>query len=99
MGDYPKLILEDILIRKQIEKSFPRAGISDIKISRRSDNVKIEIKAAKAGVVLGKGGAEVAAHRKMLESEYGKRFVIHVAEQKNPEGNAKLIAASLSSQI
>jgi len=48
---------EDLVVRKVINEKIGQAGITSIEIERGSDNsFKIFIKAAKPGLVIGRGG-------------------------------------------
>ena len=53
-------LVEDYNIRKFLKKKLYAAGISRIETERASDRLKIIIHTAKPGVVIGKGGADMA---------------------------------------
>src|SRR3989344_3519768 len=55
-GKYAKYLEEDEAIRKVILSRIGQAGVSAIEIERTAGNVKIFIKAAKPGFVIGRGG-------------------------------------------
>ena len=52
--------VEDYNIRTFLKKKLYSAGVSKIEIERASDRVKIIIYTAKPGIVIGKGGADMA---------------------------------------
>ena len=58
-GDFSDLLVEDYNIRKFLKKKLYNAGISKIEVERASERVKVTVYAAKPGVIIGKGGAEI----------------------------------------
>ena len=52
---YSQLLLEDHFLRTTLSARFTGAGISKIQIQRKLDQVRIEIEAARPGVVVGRG--------------------------------------------
>jgi small subunit ribosomal protein S3 len=65
---YPIFLQADYLIRKEIDNMFPRHGIIDVIIERKSlDQCKVEIYAAKPGIVVGKDGQNLKNLYKRLE--------------------------------
>ena len=58
-GDFSDLLVEDYNIRKFLKKKLFNAGVSKIEVERASERVKVTVYAAKPGVIIGKGGAEI----------------------------------------
>ena len=54
------LIVEDYKIREYLKKTLYSAGVPTIEIERDSAKVRIYIHCSRPGVVIGKGGAEIA---------------------------------------
>ena len=66
--DFAKWLAEDIHIREIIEKRFEsRPTINRIEIERSANLITITIHTAKAGVVIGRGGAGVTELKAMIE--------------------------------
>ena len=61
--EFADYLIEDVNIRKFIKSKLYASGVSKIAIERTNDRVKITIKTAKPGVVIGKGGAEIEKER------------------------------------
>ena len=59
-AEFSDYLVEDYNIRKFLKKKLYSAGVSKIEIERASDRVKVIIYTAKPGVVIGKGGADIA---------------------------------------
>ena len=58
-GDYAAKIAEDFKIRKYLVNRLAKAGLSKIVIERTLKLITVTIHAARPGVIIGKGGAEV----------------------------------------
>ncbi len=98
--DFADNLAEDYQIRKFLKKKLYNAGISNIEIERASDkNIKIRVFAAKPGVIIGKGGAEVEKLRGQVKKLIKKDVVVDVVEIKRQEKDAQLVAENIAQQI
>lgn len=97
--NYSDLLHEDLKIRKFIKEKLQQAGVPKVEIERAANRVKVSIHAAKPGIVIGRGGAEVENLRKTLESMTGKQVAVNIVEIKKPEIDAKLVADSVAQQL
>lgn len=97
--NYSNLLVEDVKIREYIKKKLYQAGISNVTIDRVANRVKVSIHAAKPGIVIGRGGAEVEKLRKELESLTGKQVSVNIVEIKQAELDAQLVAENVASQL
>lgn len=70
--NYSQLIIEDNLLRKTILERFWKAGIVDIKIDRKIDQIKIELRAARPDILVGRDTKNLENLRKDLEKELKK---------------------------
>jgi len=96
--DYSKFMLEDMKLRKYIKHNLYKAGISKIKISRRANQVEVTIFSAKPGLIIGRGGREVAALREELIKLTSKQVELNIQEEDNPEICAQLVAENVALQ-
>ncbi len=97
--NYAELLHEDLKIRKFIFNKLKQAGIPKVEIERAANRVKVSVHAAKPGIVIGRGGAEVENLRKILEAMTGKQVAVNIVEVKRPELDAKLVAESVAQQL
>lgn len=97
--EYADLLHEDLRIRKHIKERFYTAGVSRVDIERAANRVKLTIHAARPGMIIGKGGAEVDRLRKDLERDTGKQIQINIMEIKVPELDAQLVAENIAFQL
>lgn len=66
---YPQLVLEDYFLRKILTERFSDAGIENIEIQRKLKRIKIEISAARAGILIGREKQHLEQVRKLLEQK------------------------------
>ena len=97
---YGKELLEDLAIRRYLEKSLSRAEVADIDIDKTGESVRIVIYSGRPGVVIGKRGQEVETLRQDIAKLINKNNIeVSVQEVKSPELNAILIARNIADQI
>lgn len=98
--DFAKWLAEDIRIREIIEKRFEsRPTINRIEIERSANLITITIHTAKAGVVIGRGGAGVTELKAMIEKIASLPTRLNIEEVKRPELAAKLVAENIARQL
>ena len=98
--DFAKWLAEDIRIREIIEKRFEsRPTINRIEIERSANLITITIHTAKAGVVIGRGGAGVIELKAMIEKIASLPTRLNIEEVKRPELAAKLVAENIARQL
>ena len=61
------LLVEDNKIRKFLKKELFAAGVAKIEIERAANRLKINIFAAKPGIIIGRGGSEIEKLKGKLE--------------------------------
>lgn len=112
VGRYPyaKFLEEDEAIRKIVWKRIELAGVASIDIERTSNSVKILIRAARPGFVIGQGGKGIEDLTKAIEARLKKiraaspggetrrepRLSVNVEELKRSEVSAAYIAQQIS---
>ena len=98
--DFAKWLAEDIKIRDLIEKRYAaRPTINKIEIERSANLITITIHTAKAGVVIGRGGAGVTELKQKLEKITSLPVRLNIEEVKRPELAAKLVAENIARQL
>ncbi|MDD3242281.1 MAG: 30S ribosomal protein S3 [Eubacteriales bacterium] len=98
--NFADLLMEDQKVRKFLKEKLYPAGISRIEIERFPSKIIIGIRAAKPGIIIGRGGAGIEALKKELEAMLpGKTVNINIFEIKNIDGDAQLVAESIAAQI
>ena len=98
-GNYAEKIAEDYKIRKYLENRLAKASLSKIVIERTLKLITVTIQAARPGVIIGKGGAEVDQLKEELKKVTGKEVQINIYEVRRPEVDACIVADSIARQI
>ena len=96
---YADYVVEDVKIREYLQGKLDRAGISRIELERTRDRVRVDIFAARPGLVIGRRGAEAETLRTELEKLTGKQVLLNILEVKNPESDAQLVAQGVAEQL
>ena len=103
--DYAQSLHEDVKIRSYIKQKLTRAGISNVDIERKGDQIQVFIRTARPGIVIGRKGAEVDRIRRDIEKMTGKRVDVKVedmnqsASELRPETDAVLLAQGTAEQL
>lgn len=97
--DFSKYLVEDDKVRKYIKKKLYIAGISRIEIERAASKIKLNIHAAKPGLIIGKGGAGIEQLRKEVEALTAKSVLVNISEIKDIDANAQLVAENIAQQL
>lgn len=100
-GDtFADTLASDLEIRAYIEKRLPEAAsVSSVQIERSGRNVKIKIRTAKPGVVIGKKGEDLDKLKAEISSKIGMPVHINVEEIRKPELDAVLVAKNIAQQL
>ncbi|NEQ66410.1 MAG: 30S ribosomal protein S3 [Symploca sp. SIO1B1] len=98
---YPELLQEDYKIRKYVEKTLNNAGISDVRIERKADQIDLEVHTARPGVVVGRGGSGIEKLRTEFQEFLGnnRQIRINVVEVTRVDADAELIAEYIVQQL
>lgn len=97
----PKDLQEDAKIRKYINKTLPKSGISNIDIERSPRLINIIIHTSRAGMIIGRGGAGIESLKKNIKQLIGTQIDLRltVEEIKNPNENASIIGENIAEQL
>ena len=71
-SQYPQLVLEDQFLRQYLSERFSDGGISTVVIQRKLDQIKIEISAARPGIIVGRDKNGLELLRKDLTNKIKK---------------------------
>lgn len=98
--DYAKYLTQDLQVRRMInDKLGSRAAINKVDIERSPNLVTVTLTTAKAGVVIGRGGAGVQELKTAIEAIYKNPVRVNIEEVKKPELYAKLVAENIAFQL
>ena len=102
-SNYGEFLVEDERIRRFIDRQMnrqpPYAAISSIEIERTREEVKVTLRTARPGLVIGPKGAEVERLKNALEDLTDRRVNVNIVEIAHPDLDAGLIAENISEQL
>ncbi len=101
---YAKFLEEDEAIRKVIKEKIAQAGIAGVEIERTASDLRIFVRAARPGFIIGRGGKGIEdlniAIKKALHKISGPRPAVHVSlnveELKRSETSSTYIAQQIA---
>jgi small subunit ribosomal protein S3 len=101
--DYQGKLKQDILIRTAVAKKWKTAAIAEVEIERSAAMVKVIVKTARPGVLIGRGGSGVEDVQKYIKDNFFKTekigLKVEIQEVKNFEENASLVAQNIVEQL
>ena len=101
--DLPRQLKEDIEIRELLFKKLKTASIGSVELERSAGAVKVIIKTARPGIIIGRGGTGVEDIKKLVKDTFFKQkktvLKVEIEEIKNIEENAMVIAQNVAEQL
>lgn len=97
--DYAKSLHQDLKLRKYVLENLKAASISRVLVERAAKSVRVNIYAARPGVIIGKKGTEIEALKKKLSAIAGSDVALNIIEVRKPEIDAQLAADGIASQL
>ena len=103
-GKFGKYLEEDEAIRKAINSKISQAGISAVEIERTAGSIRVFIKAAKPGIIIGRGGKGIEelskeiikSIKKIKESKTAPSVSVNVEELKRTELSAQYVGQQIA---
>ncbi len=99
--NYALYVAQDEEIRKYLSKKLRDAFVSKIKIERNDHQIRINIIAARPGVVLGQNGENIKELEKRISRivTKGTKIIIDVNEVENIDLDAQVVADMMARQL
>lgn len=97
--EFGSLLKEDVELRKRVASKLEDAAVSDIYIERYANRIRVTIKTARPGLVIGRKGEDIDALRTELSKITKKEVFVEIAEVKKPDLDATLVARNVAMQL
>jgi len=98
--DYDKQLLDDVKLKNELKDKLKSAGVSAIEIERPGNKLRVIIKTARPGIIIGRKGAEIDKLKQDVQKRMGGRDVyIDIQEVHKPELDAQLVSESIALQL
>jgi small subunit ribosomal protein S3 len=104
---YRNFLRQDIRLREFLTKKLAKTGVERIEIERSANLMKVIIKTARPGIIIGRGGGGIDQLKEDIKrliskdiSGIGKTEIrLEVEEVKLPESQASIVAQNIAEQI
>jgi small subunit ribosomal protein S3 len=97
--DYDKMLIEDIKLKAELKSKLKSAGVSSIEIERPGNKLRIIIRTARPGIIIGRKGSEIDKLKAELTKQTGRDVFVDILEVHKPELDAQLVAESIALQL
>jgi small subunit ribosomal protein S3 len=96
---YADYLHEDLKIREYVGKKLFSAGVESVKVKRSMNKIMVEVKVARPGIVIGRGGAGIEDLKAILKKMVKGDLDLKIFEVKKPEIVSKLIGDNIKMQL
>ena len=96
---YADLVAEDLKLKGQLRERLKAAGLSSIELDRPGNKLRITIRTARPGIIIGRRGAEIEKLKAELQQRTKRDVYIDIQEVHRPELDAQLVSESVAMQI
>jgi small subunit ribosomal protein S3 len=97
--DYGKLLLEDVKLKDELKDKLKSAGVSSIDIERPGNKLRIIIRTARPGIIIGRKGAEIDKLKLDIQKRTNRDVYVDIQEVHKPELDAQLVSESIALQL
>lgn len=97
--DFPKMLAQDLLIKKKVTESVKDAGLDSVKVNRSINKIEVIAYVARPGVAIGRGGEGIDALQKELRRITRKDVDLKVREVKKSDLSARIVARQIADGI
>jgi small subunit ribosomal protein S3 len=92
--------MKEFLVKDYLFKELSRVGLSNVTLQRTPLGEKVIISASRPGLVVGKGGANIARLTKILQTKFElENPQIEIEEVTDPRGNAAITAEMIANSL
>lgn len=97
--EFSEYLHTDLRLRRALKDRLQHAAIAGVDVERAANKMKINIKTARPGIIIGKKGTEVEKLKQWVAQQTSQDVTINIKEIKKPELEPQLIAENICSQL
>ena len=97
--DYSQWLHEDLKLKRDLKSRLKTAGVSSIEIDRMANKLRIGIRTARPGIIIGRKGSEIDKLKADLQKTTGREIFLDIQEVYKPELDAQLVAEAIALQL
>src|SRR3954452_12607297 len=98
-GNYAQLLQEDLELKEGLRDQLKSAGVSSVEIERPGNKLRIIIRTARPGIIIGRKGTEIDKLKQDLARKTKREVFIDIQEVHKPELDAQLVSESIALQL
>jgi small subunit ribosomal protein S3 len=91
--------VEDYKLKTELKEKLKSAGVSSVEIERPGNKLRIIIKTARPGIIIGRKGAEIDKLKQDLQKKTTREVHVDIQEVHKPELDAQLVSESIALQL
>jgi small subunit ribosomal protein S3 len=97
--DFDKLLIEDIKLKNELKEKLKSAGVSSIEVERPGNKLRVIIRTARPGIIIGRKGTEIDKLKAELQKRTNREVYVDIQEVHKPELDAQLVGESIALQL
>jgi small subunit ribosomal protein S3 len=97
--DFDKLLIEDIKLKEELKEKLKSAGVSSIEVERPGNKLRVIIRTARPGIIIGRKGTEIDKLKLELQKRTNREVYVDIQEVHKPELDSQLVAESIALQL
>ena len=97
--DFDKLLIEDIKLKEELKEKLKSAGVSSIEVERPGNKLRVIIRTARPGIIIGRKGTEIDKLKLDLQKRTNREVYVDIQEVHKPELDSQLVAESIALQL
>jgi small subunit ribosomal protein S3 len=97
--DFDKLLIEDIKLKAELKEKLKSAGVSSIEVERPGNKLRVIIRTARPGIIIGRKGTEIDKLKLDLQKRTNREVYVDIQEVHKPELDSQLVAESIALQL
>ena len=86
-------------LKAELKEKLKSAGVSSVEIERPGNKLRIIIKTARPGIIIGRKGAEIDKLKQDLQKKTTREVHVDIQEVHKPELDAQLVSESIALQL
>ena len=97
--DFDKLLIEDVKLKNELKEKLKSAGVSSIDIERPGNKLRVIIRTARPGIIIGRKGTEIDKLKQEIQKRTNREVYVDIQEVHKPELDSQLVAESIALQL
>src|SRR5438045_9255023 len=81
--DYAKLLHEDVKLKQELKEKLKSAGVSSIEIERPGNKLRVIIRTARPGIIIGRKGSAIDKRRQEMQKRTNRDGSIDITDVHN----------------